>query len=146
MHLINIRIALNFTNGDDDVRKIIGGCIVALALTGCADKMGDPSLKAEAEAPLTCSNDKDCSLYWQRAQFWVANNSAWKIQSATDTLISTYNPTPNSPMTAYQVSKLPKGDGTARIFIKPYCDNVFGCQPKPYEAVVSFKRFVKNGS
>ncbi|EPZ6777013.1 hypothetical protein ACXPFP_005012, partial [Escherichia coli] len=86
-----------------------------------------------------------CDFYWKRAQFWLANNSSWKIQTATDTLISTYNPSPNSPFLAYQVSKMPNEDGSSRIFIKPFCDNMFGCQPNPYQAVVSFKNFVKTG-
>lgn len=119
---------------------------MVLMLSGCASPLGDPSLKAEVETPLICNGEKECGLYWQRAQFWVANNSAWKIETATDTLISTHNPAANSPNTAYQVTKLPNTDGTARIFIKPFCDNMFGCQPKPYEATVSFKRFVKNGA
>ncbi|HGK8567250.1 TPA: hypothetical protein ACJ753_004058 [Yersinia enterocolitica] len=128
------------------MKKILLISAIAASLSGCASPLGDPSLKAEAEAPLICSGEKECGLFWQRAQFWVASNSAWKIETANDTLISTHNPMPNSPATAYQVTKLPNTDGTARIFIKPFCDNMFGCQPKPYEATVAFKRFVKNGA
>jgi hypothetical protein len=127
------------------VRNIMGLTVAALILSGCAAKV-DPALKAEAMKPLVCKDEKQCDLYWKRSQFWVANNSSWKIQTATDTLISTYNPAPNSPLLAYQVSRMPNEDSSARIFIKPYCDNMFGCQPELYGAVVSFKNFVKTGN
>lgn len=127
------------------MREIIGLVVAALMLSGCAAKV-DPALKAEAMKPLICKDEKQCDFYWKRSQFWIANNSSWKIQTATDTLISTYNPAPNSPLLAYQVSRLPNEDGSARILIKPYCDNIFGCQPEIYSSVVNFKNFVKNGN
>ncbi|WP_350357125.1 hypothetical protein [Escherichia coli] len=65
--------------------------------------------------------------------------------SLQDSRGGSYNPSPNSPFLAYQVSKMPNEDGSSRIFIKPFCDNMFGCQPNPYQAVVSFKNFVKTG-
>nr|WP_229655743.1 hypothetical protein [Pantoea sp. 201603H] len=120
-------------------------CLTIILLSGCAAKV-DPALQAEAMKPLTCQDEKQCDLYWKRSQFWLANNSAWKIQTATDTLISTYNPTPNSPLLAYQVSKMPNENGSSQIFIKPFCDNIFGCRPNIYQAVVNFKTFVRNGS
>lgn len=85
---------------------VAGVMIATVMLGGCAAKV-DPALKAEAMKPLTCNDEKQCDFYWKRAQFWLANNSSWKIQTATDTLISTYNPSPNSPFLAYQVSKMP---------------------------------------
>ncbi|MBW6101354.1 hypothetical protein HTY54_21250 [Escherichia coli] len=98
---------------------VAGVMIATVMLGGCAAKV-DPALKAEAMKPLTCNDEKQCDFYWKRAQFWLANNSSWKIQTATDTLISTYNPSPNSPFLAYQVSKMPNEDGSSRIFIKPF--------------------------
>ncbi|ELI7923492.1 hypothetical protein ACQ26G_004349 [Yersinia enterocolitica] len=133
------------------MKKILLILTTAMALSGCSSQfdsspLGDPSLKAEVEAPLICNGEKECNLFWQRAQFWVANNSAWKIETATDTLISTHNSQPDRADLAYQVTRLPNPDGTARIYIKPFCANMFGCRPKPYEAIVAFKRFVKSGA
>lgn len=133
-----------FVYKDRDMKKFLGMMIVAAVLSGCAAKV-DPALKAEAMVPLTCKDEKQCDFYWKRAQFWLANNSSWKIQTVTDTLISTYNPAPNSPLLAYQVSKMPNEDNSSRIFIKPFCDNMFGCKPDIYQAVASFKNFVRSG-
>lgn len=126
------------------MKKLFGIMIAAAVLSGCA-KQVDPAVVAEANKPLTCKDEKQCDLYWKRSQFWVANNSSWKIETATDTLISTYNPAPNSPLLAYQISRMPNEDGSARIYIQPYCDNMFGCQPELYSTVVNFKKFVREG-
>lgn len=80
--------------------------------------------------------DGDLITGWEKRQVLKEDNG---------NIISTYNPSPNSPFLAYQVSKMPNEDGSSRIFIKPFCDNMFGCQPNPYQAVVSFKNFVKTG-
>ncbi|MGP2412818.1 hypothetical protein ACTUSQ_01445 [Pantoea ananatis] len=127
------------------MNKIFLVFIFSLTMVGCAKKV-DPALQAEVMKPLICKDEKQCDTYWKRSQFWIANNSSWKIQTATDTLISTYNPAPYSPLLAYQASKMPHDDGSSQIFIKPYCDNMFGCQPDIYQAVVAFKSFVRNGS
>ncbi|HFD6847592.1 TPA: hypothetical protein ACF3LB_001339 [Enterobacter hormaechei] len=124
---------------------VAGAMITTAMLVGCASKV-DPALKAEAMKPLTCKDEKQCDLYWKRAQFWIANNSAWKIQTATDTLISTFNPPQYDARLAYQVSKMPNEDGSSRIYIAPFCNNMFGCQPEMYGAVVNFKNFVKSGN
>ena len=123
---------------------ILVGCAVAI-LSGCTAKV-DPVLKAEAMKPLICKDEKQCDLYWKRSQFWVANNSAWKIDTVIDTLISTHNPPQYDPRLAYQISKMPNEDGSSRIYIQPFCNNAFGCQPELYGAVVSFKTFVRSGS
>lgn len=127
------------------MKKVVALFLGGLVLSGCTANKIDPALKAEAAKPLICENEKQCDLYWKRSQFWLANNSAWKIDTATDTLISTHNPAEYDPRLAYQVSKMPSEDGSSRIYIKPYCNNIFGCQPEPYSAVVSFKTFVRTG-
>lgn len=126
------------------MKKIIALCFITVMMSGCAQKV-DPALQAEAYKPLICKDDKECDLYWKRSQFWVATNSNWKVQTVTDTIISTHNPAPYSPLLAYQISKMPNEDGTSRIFIKPFCANMLGCEPDPDMATVAFKRFVRTG-
>ncbi|MEH4659320.1 hypothetical protein [Phytobacter diazotrophicus] len=127
------------------MKKILIVLLGSILLTACAAKV-DPAVQAEAKKPLICKDEKQCDLYWKRAQFWIAHNSAWKIQTATDTLISTFNPPGSDARLAYQVTKMPNEDGSARIYIAPFCNNMFGCQPELYGAVVNFKNFVKSGS
>ncbi|CAI1917866.1 Uncharacterised protein [Serratia fonticola] len=126
------------------MKKVIVLCFTVLIISGCAQKI-DPAVQAEANKPLICKDEKECDIYWKRSQFWVANNSHWKVQTVTDTIISTHNPAPNSPLLAYQISKMPNDDGTSRIFIKPFCDNIFGCQPDPDVPTAAFKKFVRTG-
>jgi len=94
-------------------------------------------------APLLCATKAQCDTYWQRAQAWIAANSSWKIQIATDSIIQTYGPGGAKVDLAYLVTRLPNEDGSARIAIKPDCDNVFRCYPTKTDAIVAFKRFVR---
>ncbi len=122
-----------------------------LALTGCApgyndpNPEGDPALKSEVLSPLYCDGDEQCKEYWQKSQLWISQNSAWRIQTVTDTIISTYPPLDPYPWrTAYQVTKEPLGKGKYQIKITPYCQSVFfpKCSPKIFPAVFGFKRYV----
>lgn len=118
--------------------------LVALSvLAGCATS---PALtQAEIEElhkPLTCKDKNECDLLWQHAQVWLSANSGYRIQSATDTVISTYGPMNNSPTLAYQITKIPDGSGGARIAITGGCANIFGCIPRLENAALDFKRYV----
>lgn len=124
-----------------------------LSVVGCntasndPNPLGDPALKDEVMKPLVCNSKDQCDVFWQRAQVWVVNNSGWRIQTATDAVISTFPPLSPYPWrTAYEITKLPNEGGTATIKIKPYCDPyVAHCNPKVYPMVVSFKRYVSTG-
>jgi len=97
----------------------------------------------EAMAPLTCLNPAQCALYWQRAQAWVAESSAYRVQLSTDTVIQTYGPLVGRADMAYVITKIPRADGSADINIRAECDNVFRCSPELPDALISFKRFVR---
>lgn len=116
-----------------------------VVLSGCASS---PKLTAdelaEANIPLICSDKAQCDLYWQRAQIWLVDNSKFKIQSTTDTVITTYGPAPYDPGLAYAITKIPDGENGATIRIKMGCGNAFGCTPKAENAALSFKRYVTN--
>lgn len=114
----------------------------AAVLVGCASPT--EGMSEEALAPLYCTGKEQCDLYWKRAQLWVAQNSRWKIQSATDVVITTYTPTGQSADYGYQVTREPlEGDGREQIKIQPMCANMFGCGPLNWP-IVRFKRAVRN--
>lgn len=116
----------------------------ALILVGCAATPDNPAANAEAAEPLLCHGKDQCELYWQRAQLFVANNSAYRIRMANDTLIETYGPFGAKVDLAYRITKVPEGDG-ARIMINTGCDNFIRCYPTKTDAIIAFKRFVKPG-
>lgn len=116
---------------------------LVIALTGCASTPDNPAMSAEAAEPLLCSNKPQCDAYWQRAQVWVASNSNYRIQVATDAIIETYGPYTGKAQLAFRVTRVPNADGSARILILPACDGLLGCYPTRTAAVIDFKRFVR---
>src|SRR5262245_61328526 len=115
----------------------------ALLLVGCATLPDDPAANPEASGPLTCIGPAQCDLYWQRAQAWVANSSKYRLSVVTNTLIETSGPLPGRSDLAFRVTRIPRSDG-ANILIAADCDNAFGCTPRRTDAMVAFKRFVRN--
>jgi hypothetical protein len=122
--------------------------VLALAfLAGCATQPAVTADEiAEANVPLTCDSDAQCTLYWRRAQAWVAINSRMKIQLATDTVIETYNPVNHDPVYAFRFVRTPQSAGPERIMVYVACGNMIGC-PEPKERVViRLKRYVRTGA
>jgi hypothetical protein len=115
----------------------------ALVLGGCATAPDDPASNPEAAAPLACINKAQCDLYWQRAQAWIAANSAYRVQNVTDTVIQTYGPIGATFDLAYTVVKTPSADGSGRIAFICACGNLIRCEPTKTQATIEFKRFVK---
>jgi len=116
--------------------------ILCVALAGCAG-MQAQNMSAEATEPLICDGVDQCALYWKRAQLWVAKNSRWKIQSATDVVITTYTPVRSSADFGYQITREPLDAGAKeRIVMQPICVNMFGCGDLN-ATVISFKRYVR---
>ena len=119
-------------------------CVLAV---GCTTRgQVNPDVMQIATTPLTCSNATECSLWWQRAQTWVANNSTYKIEAANDSLIQTAGPLGGKRALAYQITKTPNNDGTATIGFAAHCDSSLGCKPNPWEAGADFKEFVRSGA
>ena len=121
-------------------------CIAASSLlTSCATTPS-PALQAkQAEFNQTipvCTDEKDCKAKWEAAQIWIVRNSGYKIQTATDVLLQTYNPTGGDPKIGVQAVKEPLGGGRYRIVVKVYCDNIFGCVPNSWDAAIDFNRVV----
>lgn len=126
------------------MRTTVAVLLVPL-VAGCAAPAPSRETLMAAHYPLTCSGPEECSLYWRRAQVWIARNSDYRIQSVTDTVITTYGPAPNATERAYQVIRAPGGDGREEITIGSRCANLFGCTTDAYERAAAFKQFVRIG-
>jgi len=116
-------------------------CIAAALLFGCGQM---PAANLATAETLICTNKAQCDLYWQRAQAWVANNSEYRLQTVTDTIIETYGPLAARSGLAFRITKVPDDKEGARIYALPACSNAFGCSPAPADAVIAFRRFVLN--
>lgn len=126
------------------MRRSIPILVALLALTGCAAQQAR-TMSPEALEPLYCEGAEQCALYWKRSQLWIARNSRWKIQSATDVVITTYTPTGSSAEFGFQVTREPtESNARERIVITPMCANIFGCGDLN-GTIVSFKRYVRVG-
>lgn len=100
--------------------------------------------QAAARKTLNCANSAQCDLYWKRAQIWIAQNSRYRVQSVTDTVLTTHGPSSNmSAALAFQIIKIPAAGGSAQITIDANCYLPDQCRPHPIEAIAAFKGFVR---
>lgn len=125
--------------------RAISAAATAALVTACAAPAPDAATSALADEPLYCNGAEQCNLYWRRAQVWLANNSKYRIQSATDTVITTHGPSSGSIERAYQVVRMPMDAGREQITIASGCGNIYGCNTHQDSMAASFKRFVKTG-
>ncbi|WP_201769732.1 hypothetical protein [Pseudomonas chlororaphis] len=117
--------------------------MISALLTGCANTKEVDSWRAEAQRTTpVCTSDNQCQVMWSAARGWVLNNAGTKIQNYGADYFDTYNPIQNSPRLAAQVSKDALGSGKYKISVKLWCDNMFGCQPNAWQALVDFNRTV----
>ncbi|WP_162066668.1 hypothetical protein [Burkholderia sp. THE68] len=123
----------------------LGAASLAL-LGGCAvDDQVSSTVMEQATQPLTCMSKPECDAWWARAQVWVTNHSAYKLQTVTDSIIQTAGPSSGKRALAYQITKTPTNEGTATIGFAAHCDNPLGCEPNPWQAGADFKQFIRNG-
>ena len=113
------------------------------ALVGCGVSAEQQARMDQFQRTIPiCNTDDQCNLMWQTAQAWVANNAAYQIQIATDTVIQTFNPTGSTTAIGARVVKEPLGSGSYRIVVSIYCDNLFGCMPDAWTAAQAFNNTV----
>lgn len=113
-------------------------------LGGCA--LPDQNLTADEQnqlAPVECRGADQCNKMWQRAQVWIAKNSAYRIQLANDVVITTFNPPEHSTSLGYSVLKEPKGADLFEINSRAGCANMWGCRPHPNKARAALHRFIR---
>src|SRR5208337_2253070 len=64
-----------------------------LLFLGCVAAPQPDSLLVEAaNAPIRCSESKDCEVKWARAFDWVRHHSSWQITAASPELIQADGP------------------------------------------------------
>lgn len=120
--------------------------ILAVALSACASNPPPPRAVVEAaEKPLICTGGEQCKTYWQRAVFYVNQNSTLKVQTQTDDLIQTFSPTGGTTRVGYNISREPLQGGAFRLWVKVWCDNMFGCDPDIYREMARVKKYVSTG-
>ena len=125
--------------------------VLAILAAVCLGCMGTSALITTALAPaqgigasVLC--DSGCVRHWQRAQLWLANHSAMKIQTATDVLLQTYNTTGYEPSYSFSVTKSPMEMARSyRIEITLACGNPLGCSPDALSVRNAFLYYVKTG-
>ena len=114
-----------------------------VVLAGCANTQEVDSWRAEAQRTTpVCVSDNQCQVMWSAARGWVLSHAGTKIQNYGADYFDTYNPITNSPALAAQVSKDALGSGKYKISAKLWCDNMFGCQPNAWQALLDFNRTV----
>ena len=99
--------------------SILFGTMIAVfmgnGLTGCVTMTPEQQaqLQRDAAIQITCTKGDDCEEKWSRAVAWISQNSSYKIQTQTDSLIQTFNPTGSSPSSGSINS--PWGKGSTRL-------------------------------
>ncbi len=120
--------------------------ILSLTLAGCAGKQPlSPALQREADTALFCEGEEQCKEMWERATFWVKSHSGFKLQILNDSVIETYNSTGGSVRLAFSVTREPLGGGRYQIWTNARCDNIFGCETPPIEAIARAKYYMRTG-
>lgn len=134
-------------------------CVSLLSLSavgsGCASKTSAPMLAALAAVPAvptpSVCDATSCKEQWERAQVWVAKHSRWKIQTATEVQIATFNPTGDvAERASYGMSVLkePAEGGRSRITLSLSCGStspMISCDPKPVDIQRAFYHYIQTG-
>jgi len=135
-----------FYQASESKMKVIALVAVAF-LAGCAstsDSVDDlsPAMRAVYDEPLICKGEEQCDLYWDRASFYINKHSKYKIQTSNENLIQTYSPTGGTPSVGYNISREPMSKGEYRLWVKVWCDNMFGCYPHVHEEIANVKKYI----
>lgn len=116
--------------------------ILMQTLTGCVNPQLQQIQREIQDTTPICESDDECEVMWSKARSWVLSNAGFKIQNYSSDYFDTYNPTQHSPLLAAQVSKDALGNGRYKIVAKLWCNNIFGCQPNQWQALLNFNKYV----
>jgi DNA-binding beta-propeller fold protein YncE len=114
-------------------------CLILL-LSACASTQ-QAQRKKDAAQPLTCSKGPDCEAKWDRALIWVRNNTASKIDTANESMITVRIP-PKSSSAVFTITKDKADPETYTINFRAGCSSMFGCTPSILELKASFANYV----
>ena len=124
----------------------IGALAAAACLFGCAARQ-PPSMTAtevaEYNNPVECTGAEECALLWRRAQAWVAQNSGFKIQVATEMVLETFSAPNYSMRWAFRAVRQPMGKNSERIIIEPSCGQAPLCTRSRDSLVAAFNAYVR---
>jgi hypothetical protein len=95
-----------------------------------------------AHTPLYCEEGKTCDKMWKSAISWVEQNSTWKIDKQTDTLITTKDPFGSTSVPTFSIKKLPLGDDKYEIVLKVDCAHQVVCSPTLELKKADFVKFI----
>lgn len=121
------------------------GLIAGLAITlmGCSTPQPLTEKQLQDITAPSCSTKAECDTMWQQSQVWIAQHSAWKLQTVTDTIIQTYGPGDSTDV-AYTITRIPLGGGINSISMRAACGNLFGCVPRrPSEEIIDFNNSLR---
>ena len=121
-------------------------CAAALFVVGgCNSSPQNPVdaaiVNAAVNQPITCKAGPECDAKWSCASAWIAQNSAFKIQTANELIIQTMGPLPYDATPAFTVTKVANASGDYEISLTAGCDNIFGCIPSIEQSRYQFPRF-----
>ena len=124
--------------------KICALATALLVLAACAPTGAALAKQNEVARTIpTCFDANDCERKWAGAQAFVTQNSGFRIQAATNSLIETYGPT-TSVEFAFRVVKEPIADNGYRLLVTVYCGNIFGCGEDPWDVALRFNRYISS--
>jgi hypothetical protein len=93
---------------------IVVGCLL-IGLNYYLNPRIDPSVISHYKETIPkCYTPEECKVMWEAAQIWITKSIAYKIQSATDTVITTYGNGRGHKIAA-QAIKYPQGNGIYTI-------------------------------
>jgi hypothetical protein len=124
--------------------KIALSIFFSLAVTGCVTPVQLSEAQKLQLKPVACAGDDACKIAWQKAQLWLVKNSAYKLQTANDTLLQTFNGPAHTTEITYTVTKEPVTVGNYEIVMRAGCDNYLGCTPRaPVEMILEFNNYLR---
>lgn len=114
--------------------------IAVLCLAGCTIKKGfTPGQLAEIEKSRPrCTSDVQCRVMWTRARQWLIANTSYKIQTATDDMLETYNGGRSDTGLAIRVTKDAQPDGSYTFDAIVGCNNFIACDRDLFDVRRSF--------
>lgn len=127
------------------MRKVVSiGILLVAVLYGCATpRQIDQSKMAYAQSiQPVCRGERECELMWSAAKQWVEDNSHYQIKLLTVDHLETHSPTGGSSWLGMAISKVPNKDGSYRLRSRMWCDNMFGCNPEPEDALIALNKAV----
>jgi hypothetical protein len=123
------------------MKRVLFACLLGLGACSSLTDNQEIGLAGQAGRPITCTGS-DCEVKWARALQWVHTNSAYPVQSQSDTLIQTETPSSVSQSSGFTITKRPAGNNLYVIDFASGCGALASCEPSSLELKASFVTYV----